>query len=144
MSVGQRKLMNGTNSLKLSCHLPSSCFQLLRNADPGVCFMCLCLLHVWKQDVGNRQRGTEKATQSGRRHPDEIQTTHTLTQAGSNTHSHAKTNRHSSPSRRWHVNTEKGTHTVTAQTKTHTFTDLSPPGKVNATRTSLTIGLQFP
>lgn len=39
-----------------------------------VCYMCV------KQDVGGkRQRGTEKANQSGHRHPDETETTDTHT-----------------------------------------------------------------
>lgn len=42
--------------------------------------MCVCVSMCVKQDVGGkRQRGTEKANQSGHRHPDETETTDTHT-----------------------------------------------------------------
>ncbi len=65
----------------------SSCLLVPASEERGLrcVFMRLCVLHMCENRMlEKRQKGTEKPTQSGHRHPDEIQT-HTLRQVQTHT-----------------------------------------------------------
>lgn len=70
----------------------------------------VCVTYVWKQDAGKGQKGTEKPTQSGHRHP---------------------------ASMWWHVDTQKHTHTYTHWPQSSTLCHLT--GRLTASPTILTI-----